>query len=267
MLVRCRRRARRGRRAARAARDRVAAQPRRHPEGAPRARCEPRRRHHRHQPDDPPAAADLHRRRGPRGRRGRRVRPRWARRSRPPSTAVATRCWSSCRAGARPASRSGGRSRGGEAGPADTNVAGRDPRPGRGEHPGGSPTSAGDRVPVVMSTQAWNDYEIPGSPHVVLVDGGTGKVRGEGAAGTWPQVIRPRGPGPRRPGPTPGRGCPTRSPARDNADRIDAELAAHGIGGGHESLYPGPTVTGTPARRRPAARGRRRDPVDLVALR
>ncbi len=127
--------------------------------------------------------------------------------------------------------------RGGEAGPADTNVlvVTRDPDE---ESTARIADLAGDRVPVVMSTQAWEDYEIPGSPHVVLVDGGTGTVRGEGAAGTWPQVLDLVGQ---------ARGdraharswLPDPVTARDNADRIDAELAAHGIGDGHASLYPG----------------------------
>src|SRR5205823_5831710 len=37
-------------------------------------------------------------------------------------------------------------------------------------------------IPVVMSSRAWSDYQIPGSPYFVLVDGG---VLGEGVATTW----------------------------------------------------------------------------------
>ena len=42
---------------------------------------------------------------------------------------------------------------------------------------------------VVMSTEAWMDYEVPVAPYVVLVDGPTGRVRGEGAATSWDQVV------------------------------------------------------------------------------
>ena len=38
------------------------------------------------------------------------------------------------------------------------------------------------RVPVVMSTEAWVDYEVPGSPFFVLVDGATGRKVGQGVA-------------------------------------------------------------------------------------
>ena len=40
----------------------------------------------------------------------------------------------------------------------------------------------GGRVPVVMSTEAWLDYQVPGSPFFVLVDGATGQKVGQGVA-------------------------------------------------------------------------------------
>jgi hypothetical protein len=45
-------------------------------------------------------------------------------------------------------------------------------------------------VTVVMSTRAWADYEVPGSPYVVHVDGRSGRVRGEGTGPSWHQVQR-----------------------------------------------------------------------------
>jgi hypothetical protein len=42
---------------------------------------------------------------------------------------------------------------------------------------------------VVMSTEAWTDYEVPGSPFFVLVDGGTGRRIGEGVANHFRQVV------------------------------------------------------------------------------
>ena len=38
-------------------------------------------------------------------------------------------------------------------------------------------------VPVVMSSEAWADYAVPGSPYFVLVK--DGEIRGEGVATTW----------------------------------------------------------------------------------
>jgi hypothetical protein len=43
---------------------------------------------------------------------------------------------------------------------------------------------------VLMSTEAWQDYGVPGSPHVVYVDGRTGRVRGEGTGQSWGQVAQ-----------------------------------------------------------------------------
>ncbi len=42
-------------------------------------------------------------------------------------------------------------------------------------------------VPLLTSTQGWEDFEVPGSPYFVYVDG-TGRVVGEGSAATWPAV-------------------------------------------------------------------------------
>jgi hypothetical protein len=45
-------------------------------------------------------------------------------------------------------------------------------------------------VDVIMSTAAWQEYEVPGSPHVVYVEGQTGRVRGEGTGQSWGQVAQ-----------------------------------------------------------------------------
>ncbi|HVB93214.1 MAG TPA: hypothetical protein VND67_02765 [Acidimicrobiales bacterium] len=42
---------------------------------------------------------------------------------------------------------------------------------------------------VVMSTDAWNDYEVPGSPFFVLVEGESGRRVGEGVANHFHQVV------------------------------------------------------------------------------
>ena len=94
---------------------------------------------------------------------------------------------------------------------------------------------ASPEIPLVMSTRAWEDYRIAGSPYFVHV-GPDGNVLGEGTAESWPQVsslLRDamddaavaarvgRGPA---------------SPA-ERLQRADRELASAGIGPGHPSLY------------------------------
>jgi hypothetical protein len=44
-------------------------------------------------------------------------------------------------------------------------------------------------VPVIMSDEAWEDYEVPGSPYFIYVDGHAGRVTGEGSAATWTEVV------------------------------------------------------------------------------
>lgn len=99
-------------------------------------------------------------------------------------------------------------------------------------------------LPVVMSTQAWEDYEVPGSPHFVFVDGATGTIAGEGTAPTWPQVAslleRAVGDLARRSAPRPRASADATVMDRDAPDRVDAELAAAGIGAGHPSLWTDP---------------------------
>lgn len=93
-------------------------------------------------------------------------------------------------------------------------------------------------VPIVMSSQAWEDYDVPGAPYFVLVEG---HILGEGSASTWQAVtslvrdaIEDHAPGDQA-GAGPGNGRGGGGRARD----IDQTLAAAGIGPGHPSLYPG----------------------------
>ena len=43
---------------------------------------------------------------------------------------------------------------------------------------------------VVMSDQAWDDYQVPTGPFFVLVDGRRGRVATEGVALSFPSVLR-----------------------------------------------------------------------------
>ena len=81
-------------------------------------------------------------------------------------------------------------------------------------------------VPLVHSTQAWESFDVPGSPYFVLVSGG--RVVGEGSGASWPQVADLLGQA-RRDGRSRRRG-PT------NEQRDEAALLAAGIAPGHESL-------------------------------
>ena len=95
-------------------------------------------------------------------------------------------------------------------------------------------------LPLVMSSQAWTDYDVPGSPYFVLVDGPTGTVRGEGTGPDWQQVSSLLGQA------TGDAAARTRldaarvaKPGSDAAreSRIDDELMAAGVRPGDPSLY------------------------------
>jgi hypothetical protein len=99
-------------------------------------------------------------------------------------------------------------------------------RGAEGESPSRIGQLAPDGVPVVMSSQAWRDYEIPGAPYFVLADG---QIRGEGAASSWQALasLVSDAIGDERSGGADARG-------RD----IDRVFAAAGIGPEDPSLYP-----------------------------
>jgi hypothetical protein len=80
---------------------------------------------------------------------------------------------------------------------------------------------AARNLTVVMSSAAWEAYNVPGSPYFVLVDGPDGRVRGEGTGTSWPQVWNL-----------------LRQAADDsNEQLIDRELLSHGVAPGDASLY------------------------------
>jgi hypothetical protein len=100
------------------------------------------------------------------------------------------------------------------------------------------------RVPVVMSTEAWVDYQIPGSPFFVLVDGHNGDMVGKGVArhvGQLAELIRraehDRAPDSNRHGRR-SRGEPNALDGPARAAAADEVLQAAGIYPGDRSLYP-----------------------------
>jgi len=86
---------------------------------------------------------------------------------------------------------------------------------------------------VVLSSQAWETFAVPGSPYAVLVDGATASVIGQGVARSWDQLASLVGQ--HVADATAGsRGAAARE------RRADARLLAAGIRPGHPSLYPRP---------------------------
>jgi hypothetical protein len=87
---------------------------------------------------------------------------------------------------------------------------------------------------VIMSSAAWADYAVPGSPHFVLTDG-DGGILGRGSALSWEQLqtmVHDARADARR----------AVDPAHttvERAERSERALASSGIGPGHPSLYPG----------------------------
>ena len=99
-------------------------------------------------------------------------------------------------------------------------------------------------VKAVLSSAAWEDYDVPGSPYFVLVNGPDGRVVGAGSALRWEQLrnllqqaLDDAGLAARS-----GRQQPRASAGssgRSRAQRADEALRSAGIGPGHPSLYGG----------------------------
>ena len=114
-----------------------------------------------------------------------------------------------------------------------------------------SPSAISELAPAahvtLMSTSAFDDYGVPVSPYLILVDGPEGRVVGEGAAASWDQVANllrqaaaDAGIDPTGSGAADHRERTSRR-RRDGAareQRADADLLAAGITPGHASLYP-----------------------------
>jgi hypothetical protein len=96
--------------------------------------------------------------------------------------------------------------------------------------------------PTLMSSQAFDDYGVPVSPYFILVDGPSGQVVGEGAAGNWSQVANllrqaAADAGITTDG-TPRVDTKRRRAGDEREARADSDLMAAGIVPGHASLYP-----------------------------
>jgi hypothetical protein len=90
-------------------------------------------------------------------------------------------------------------------------------------------------VTVVMSSEAWTDYQVPGSPYVIDVDAASGRVRGEGTGPSWGQVARMLLQGA---GDLASRRSTKAASDAQREHEADAVLLAAGITPGDASLYP-----------------------------
>ena len=126
------------------------------------------------------------------------------------------------------------------------------------EIPGEVAALAAPGLTVLMSSDAWSDYEVPGSPFFVLVDGKAGRRVGEGVANHINQVAELV----RRAevdvvaftlDTRPSRDVGIDGPARESAN--DQELLDAGVLPGDPSLYPTSVedLYGPPDARMPAA--------------
>ena len=90
-------------------------------------------------------------------------------------------------------------------------------------------------IPVVMSSDAWDAYDVPVAPYFALVDGPSGAVIGEGAAATWDNLRQMLEQALADAGMATGRRARRRreSPER----RVDRELLKAGIEPGDPRLY------------------------------
>lgn len=106
-----------------------------------------------------------------------------------------------------------------------------------------SPSAIAELAPrgfmTVLSSDAWEAYDVPGSPYVVAVDGPAGTVKGEGTGSSWAQVAGLLAQATGDLGFTAAGGARRRK-ARPDAEResdIDAALLAAGVLPGDERLH------------------------------
>jgi hypothetical protein len=110
------------------------------------------------------------------------------------------------------------------------------------ERPAALRRLAPDGIPVVMSSQAWRDYAVPGAPYFVLVDA---TIRGEGAATSWSALSSLVSDAIEDARASQMGAPPRASSGTERAQTVDRTLAGAGIGPDHPSLYPG-TRAGEP---------------------
>jgi len=91
-----------------------------------------------------------------------------------------------------------------------------------------------------MSSQAWAEFEVPGSPYVVVADGRTGRIKGEGSGTSFSQVsglIQQSVDDRDHPALQAGSAVVQPAADREREQDVDRVLLRAGIGPGDPSLY------------------------------
>ena len=103
-------------------------------------------------------------------------------------------------------------------------------------------------VKAVLSSAAWEDYDVPGSPYFTLIEGAEGRIVGAGSALGWEQLRdllqQALDDADLADQPQPPQRRSAHLPARSRAHRADEALRSAGVGPGHPSLYPGGSEPG-----------------------
>jgi hypothetical protein len=101
---------------------------------------------------------------------------------------------------------------------------------------------APDGLPVVMSSQAWEDYDVRFAPYFIYVSGALGRIVGEGSAASWEQVVSLAEQAGADTGASARPVTSTRARPGNGDDaregRADAELMGAGVLPGDPRLYP-----------------------------
>lgn len=106
------------------------------------------------------------------------------------------------------------------------------------ESPGAVANLAGD-LPVVMSSEVWEHYDIPYAPYFVYISGPGSRVVGEGVAASWEEVKLLVSRAVADNTTAPGKGLRARSAADQRRDEyVDRQLREAGIEPGDPRLYP-----------------------------
>jgi hypothetical protein len=106
----------------------------------------------------------------------------------------------------------------------------------------------GQAVPVVMSSEAWEHYDVPYAPYFVYISGPARRVVGEGVAATWDEVralvANAVADGTTAPPAPAAAGRPRSRADRDRDLAVDRALEEAGIAPGDPRLHPAPIDTG-----------------------
>lgn len=88
-------------------------------------------------------------------------------------------------------------------------------------------------IPMVMSSETWDAFRVPGTPYFQLIDTGSGAVLGEGSAAGWSRLLEMI----RRSLGDETSGTGFRRSTRERLIDSDEELRRAGIAPGDESLF------------------------------